>query len=39
MSKSNAFETAILAKVFKATALSWDAEVHLFLYRVNLVDH
>jgi hypothetical protein len=32
MSKSNAFETGMLAKVFKATALSWDAEVELTVY-------
>jgi hypothetical protein len=32
MSKSNAFETAMLAKVFKATALSWDAETFLTIH-------
>lgn len=32
MSKSNAFETALLAKVFKATALSWDAETFLTIH-------
>lgn len=32
MSKSNTFETAMLAKVFKATALSWDAEVNLTIH-------
>jgi hypothetical protein len=30
--KSNAFETALLAKIFKATALSWDAETYLTVH-------
>jgi hypothetical protein len=32
MSKSNTTETAILAKIFKATALPWDAEVNLTIH-------